>query len=529
MQASLSRLVFVKPFRTFKSRRSLSFSSVPWGDPMLPVLCLATLQIGMGAFDNIYHHELTERLPWRPSQAQEQFIHSIRGALYTGVFASFAGVTPHGAWAGAMVGILVVETGITLWDNATEDRTRQLPWTERTVHTLMTLNYGALLACWVPLLVGWGPLPTELVFQNYGLFSVLNAACAGGVGLWAIRDWRASARLQRFAKETLPVLGLQAPRQKILVTGSTGLLGSRLVRCLLAENHEVTIVVRDTAKAARMLGGLGSKLSIVTSFRDFPDPVNEYFDVVINLAGESIAAQAWSEQRKAALMDSRVNMTLQLNSFLDGLRQKPRVIIAGSAIGFYGVDIPADADSVRVLSESDPPSETTSFSHALVAKWEETSQRAAKLGPRVVLLRTGVVLSRDGGALAPMLTPFELGLGGPTGSGTQMMPWIHIDDWIRVVGKCVDDALLRGPVNVTAPQPVSNRVFAAALGRALHRPAVLPLPLPVLQLALGKQLVYELLETGSAVIPAKLSDAGFTFHYPDIDSALHAVVDGTCI
>lgn len=223
-------------------------------DAMVPVLGLAALQVCMGGFDNIYHHELTERLPWRSSQAGEQSLHAMRGFLYAGVFASFAGVTPHGAFAYGMAGVLVVETGITLYDFVTEDRTRMLPATERVTHTLMTLNYGALLACWMPvLLLDWATQPTALVLQNYGLFSGVNAVCAAGVGLWSIRDYYASKRLHRFAVEPLPTLALALPRQRFLITGATGLLGSVLVKCLLAEGHEVTVVVRDPVKAAKVL------------------------------------------------------------------------------------------------------------------------------------------------------------------------------------------------------------------------------------------------------------------------------------
>jgi uncharacterized protein len=497
--------------------------------PMLPVLGLAALQVGMGAFDNIYHHELTERLPWRTSQIDEQRLHAARGALYTGVFASFAGLTPHGILAYGMAGILVIETGITLADFVTEDRTRLLPSTERVTHTLMTLNYGALLACWLPvLLCDWATLPTGIVFENYGIFSALNALCAVGVGAWSVRDWFAAKRLGVFAQEPLPALSLQQPRQRFLITGGTGLLGSRLIRCLLSEHHEVTVLVRDPIAAVRKFGSLCSKISIVTSLDHLQHPSEEVFDVVVNLAGAGIADTKWTAERKQELTDSRIQVTRDLNAFLRKLKKQPNVVLAGSAIGYYGVE----PESTTSLTELDKPLSTDMFSQKLVAEWEETSMRASGSGkeggaaPRVVLMRTGVVLSREGGALAKMLFPFELGLGGPVASGRQSMSWIHIDDWIRAVGKCINDQSLAGPVNFTSPHPVTSKEFANALGRALNRPAVIPLPGIVMRIGLGDELAIELLLSGSRIVPKRLLDSGFEFQYPGLDTAFPAVCSG---
>lgn len=522
-------------------------------EPILPVLGLAAIQAGMRVFDNLYHHEVTERLPWRESQADEQYIHAIRQFLCTGAFASFAGVTPHGALAYGLAGVLVTEMGFTLWDFVTQDRTRLLPPSERIAQTLMTLNYGALLACWLPIILNdWAALPTDLVFHNYGIFSVLNTACVGGLGLWAVRDYQSYKRLRRFAVEQLPTLNLWNPNQHILITGGTGLIGSRLTKCLLAEGHHVTMLVRDPVKAVKCLGTYAS-MSTLTLITTFPSPKDcqgerkERYDIVINLAGEPIAEKRWSVERKASLWESRVSLTNHLMSYLNTLPHHPRVVLSGSAIGFYGVH----DSSAPSVDEGSPPIETASFSHRMVDAWEKaasssplfredsippTEKRIEQQPPlpppppppltRLVLLRTGVVLSRDGGALAKMLTPFEFGVGGPTGVGNQIFPWIHIDDWIRAVGLCINSDRISGPVNLTAPDVVDSKAFSTALGRVLNRPAVLPLPALVLKAALGRELAEELLLNGFAIKPTRLQKAGFNFLYPKAEDALHVICHG---
>jgi uncharacterized protein len=495
--------------------------------PMIPILGLASMQALLGGFDNIYHHEITERLPWRPTQATEQFIHSVRQVFYAGVFTSLAGVTPQGGFAYGMGALLVTELGLTLWDFVNEDQTRKLPWTERIAHTLLTLNYGAILACWTPVLYEASLLPTNIAFESYGIFTGINAICVAGVSLWSVRDWFASKRLEKFAAESLPSISLVRKNQRFLITGGTGLLGSRLVTCLLNEGHEVTVIARNPSKAAALLcESRSSKLTIVCSLKEFPRPSEEVFDVVINLAGESIAGGRWTDSRKAILRESRLNVTKDLMTFISKLSIQPRVILSGSAIGYYGVN----DGSVSSLTEDSSPLETSSFSHQLVKDWEETatSYRSSQTEtqPRIVLLRTGVVLSRDGGALAQMLTPFEFGFGGPTGTGKQFFPWIHIDDWIQGVGQCINDETLTGPVNLTAPDQVTNAQFASTLGKTLHRPAFMPMPSFAMRLILGRELADELILNGCGILPKKLQNSGFQFTYPNLSSALEVVCHG---
>ena len=342
-------------------------------DPMFPVLGLAAVQVGMGAFDNLYHHEVTERLPWRTSQENEQRLHALRGALYVSVFGCFAGLTPHGMYAYGIASILIVEIGVTLCDFVNEDSTRHLPPSERITHTLMTLNYGALLALWMPIILNdWALQPTAVVFNNYGVFSPFNALCASAIGLWSVRDWFAAKRLHKFSQEALPSLDLHIAHQEFLILGGTGLLGSRLVRCLLHEGHHVTLFVRDATKAIESVGftegNMCGKLTLVSSLKELS--ASSKYDVVINLAGESIASKRWTKERKRVLWDSRVSLTDQLCCLVSSLDEKPRVFLQGSAIGFYGVEA---GERQKAVDEDSAPLETDSFSHQLVSNWEKAA------------------------------------------------------------------------------------------------------------------------------------------------------------
>lgn len=555
MSTSTSTSLFsLTSFNSINSFNSLYDLLIPISitNPILPVLTLATLQAILGAFDNIYHHELTERLPWRKSQRNEQLTHAIRGALYTGAFASFAGITPHGYFSTGMISLLCIEFGITLWDFVTEDKTRLLPPTERVTHAIMTLNYGALLACWLPILYQSSYLPTELVFQNYGLFSIIHGAAIVGAGGWALRDWYSIKRLENFQKETLPKLNLNQPNQSVLVVGGTGLLGNYLVKCLLAEGHHVTLIARNPKKAIQLFTSdlnLNSKLTILQSLDNFYNPLDEKFDIIVNLAGEPIADSRWTSKRKETLSESRIQVTKKLMEFVNKLKYQPKVILSGSAIGYYGVN----DGTLKSITEDNLPLESKTFSQQLVAEWENvainifqnnknndnanSNDKYIKYNnnsnnsdnsdsTRLILARTGVVLTRDGGMLSRLLTLFEFGLGGRTGSGKQMLSWIHIDDWIYGASKCINDNTITGPVNFTAPNPVTNEEFTKALGKTLNRPTFLPAPTPILKLILGSELVNELLLTGCGVVPDKLQKKNLKFAYPDIHSALDAICHG---
>ncbi|WP_271270583.1 TIGR01777 family oxidoreductase [Aliamphritea hakodatensis] len=295
----------------------------------------------------------------------------------------------------------------------------------------------------------------------------------------------------------------------ILMSGGTGFIGQALVPVLLAEGHSLTLWVRSEAKLRRLYG---DSVSGVASLDLLGDDV--HIDAVINLAGEGIADARWSESRKQLLLNSRLGVTDALVALIERLQNKPAVLLSGSAIGYYGSQ-PSD----RVLTEDAEPHDE--FAHELCRRWEESALRAEASGVRVCLLRTGIVLG-NGGALAKMLPPFRFGLGGRIASGEQAMSWIHLQDELAIIVFLLKHPECSGAYNLTAPGAVSNAEFTAELGRALHRPAILPLPALVPGLMLGEGAV--LLLKGQRVYPKRIEDAGYRFSYPELPAALEAVM-----
>ncbi len=302
----------------------------------------------------------------------------------------------------------------------------------------------------------------------------------------------------------------RAPRAglRILVTGSTGLVGRALVSFLESGGHEVHRLTRRKAANEREI--------------EF-DPVRgaahpsemEGFDAVVHLAGDPIAKGRWTEEKKRRIRHSRVPFTRRLAETLAALAKPPSVLISASATGYYG-----DRGD-RILRESDPPG--PGFLPEVCLQWEGATEPAAQAGIRVVHLRTGLVLSANGGALEPMLLPFRLGLGGPLGSGRQWWSFIAMDDLLYLIHHVLMNDSIHGPVNATSPEPVTNAEFTRALGRVLHRPAVLPAPRFALELALGS-MTEPLLLASARVNPEKALDSGFEFAYPSLDSALRHVL-----
>ncbi|HSX70273.1 MAG TPA: TIGR01777 family oxidoreductase [Pseudomonas sp.] len=291
----------------------------------------------------------------------------------------------------------------------------------------------------------------------------------------------------------------------ILLTGGTGLIGRALCRHWLPQGHRLTVWSRTPEKVAERCGAGVRGIGRLEDYGDGP------LDAVINLAGAPVADRPWTHKRKALLWASRITLTEQLLAWLESRDARPQVLISGSAVGWYG------DGGERELQEDSPPV-VEDFAAQLCGAWEETAQRAEALGLRVVLLRTRLVLARDGGFLKRLLPPFRLGLGGPIGNGRQWMPWIHLQDQIGLIDFLLQREDASGPYNACAPQPVRNRAFAQALGWALHRPALLPLPGPLLKLGLGE--LSGLLLGGQKAIPQRALAAGYVFRFTDIDSAL---------
>lgn len=295
----------------------------------------------------------------------------------------------------------------------------------------------------------------------------------------------------------------------ILITGGTGLIGRPLTARLLQLGHQLSVVTRGVA-AAR--GKLGEQVKLWSGL-DQQQDLNG-IDAVINLAGEPIAAKRWSDERKRLLCASRWQLTERLVTLIKASSRPPALLISGSATGYYG------NSGDQILTEDDPGHDE--FTHQLCARWEQLAQQAQSDQTRVCLIRTGVVLSKEGGALAQMKLPFKLGIGGPLGNGKQYMPWIHLQDAIDGILWLLDKPQLHGPFNLVAPYAVRNEQFAAALGHAMHRPAFMRTPAAAIKLMMGESAVLVL--GGQHVIPQRLEAAGFAFRWYDLEKALQDVV-----
>jgi len=294
---------------------------------------------------------------------------------------------------------------------------------------------------------------------------------------------------------------------KVLISGASGLIGKALQDELKNSGDEVYTLVRDKSKISQ------TDIFWDPSHSQVDIASLEGFDAIVNLAGENIATGRWNEQRKQQILESRVQSTQTLANALIRLKNPPKVFISGSAIGYYG-------DQKDLLCDENGPS-GEGFLADVCRQWEAAALPVEEKGIRLVLLRTGIVLSYKGGALAKMLPIFKLGGGGRLGSGDQDMSWITLDDLVAAILFAIRNEEIRGPVNGVAPKPVTNAVFTQELGEALNRPTVLPVPKFALELAVGKEMAQEMLLSSLRAEPKKLMDAGFAFKYPELKQALN--------
>ena len=299
---------------------------------------------------------------------------------------------------------------------------------------------------------------------------------------------------------------------RVAVTGATGVIGGTLVAELRSRGDEPVALSRD---AARAKDALGVDAYDWKAPKSEPPPLDALrgTDGVVNLLGETIA-QRWSDDTKREIRDSRVLTTRNLVAGLAELPEgeRPRVLVSQSASGWYG------ARGDERLDEAEPAGDD--FLARLTVDWEAEADRAEELGVRVVLPRTGVVLSESGGALEKMLPFFKLGVGGPVAGGDQYVPWVHLDDVIGALLFALDNDALRGPVNVTAPEPVTNKELSRTLGKVLHRPAFAPVPALAVKTLYGEMA--SIVTTGQRAVPARLQELGYEFRRPDLEQALRA-------
>jgi uncharacterized protein (TIGR01777 family) len=298
---------------------------------------------------------------------------------------------------------------------------------------------------------------------------------------------------------------------RVVVTGSSGLIGSALVSSLEADGHTLVRLVRRRPMAPGEAqwdpGGGAIDVSAL-----------EGADAVVNLAGAGIGDRRWSAQRKRAIVDSRVRGTTLLSEAVARLDAPPAVMVSGSAIGYYG-----DRGDEELTEESGPGG---GFLADVVQRWEEATKAAEAAGTRVVHLRSGIVLGARGGALGRMLPVFRLGLGGRLGSGRQWWSWITLADEVGVIRHALTTGALRGPVNATAPEPVTNAEFTRALGRVLGRPAVVAVPALALTAVLGREMAEETVLASQRALPARALATGYRFAHGDVEGGLRAVVAG---
>ena len=478
---------------------------------MTPLLwVLVGLQIAMGAFDTCYHHEFTERLAWRSTQRHELQLHAVRNAFYALLFLVLGWFEIHGIWAVLIIALLVAEIVITLLDFVEEDVSRKLPASERINHTLLAINYGAILALLLPILLDWALQPSAIKPAYAGWLSFAATASAVGAGLFGFRDFAAARRLAHMSSVPARDLasGLSEP-STVLVTGATGFIGSRLVAALGGAGHRVIALVRNPGK----LDLLPPPFTVVTSLDQLP--ADTRIDAIVNLAGEPIGNEIWTDAKRRKIVKSRISTTADVIALIARLERKPAVLVSGSAIGWYG------------LWQDQPLTESAKshacFSHELCEAWEAAARGAEAHGVRVVCLRIGLVLGTEGGFITRMLTPFEFGLGGPLGSGRQWMSWIERDDLIRLIAHVIARPDLTGPVNATAPIPVTNMKFTVELARRLHRPAVCRVPSGLLR-RIGGDFANELLLGGQRVLPNKALSSGFVFRHETLRTAFEAIL-----
>jgi uncharacterized protein len=303
----------------------------------------------------------------------------------------------------------------------------------------------------------------------------------------------------------------------VLVSGSTGLIGSALVDILAARGHRVSRLVRPgpSGSAPDTTGAIAwdpAAHTIDTAALEAAGP----FDGVVHLAGAGVGDKRWSPARKQVILSSRTDGTSLLAGALAGLSTPPPVLVSSSAVGYYG-----DRGD-EVLTEDS--AHGTGFLADVCVAWEAAAAPAADAGIRVVLLRTGIVLSASGGALGKQLPLFRLGLGGRIGSGRQYRSWITLEDQVGAIVHCLGDGSLSGPVNATGPEPATDAELARALGHALHRPSVLAVPAPALKVVLGPEMATDMVLSSQRVLPTRLTASEFTFAHPELGAAVGSVL-----
>lgn len=481
---------------------------------------LLLAQALLGAFDNLWHHELGARLPQRPSARRELALHAAREAIYGLLFIGLAWLECRGLWALLPVGLMVTELVITCADFLEEDRSRTLPPLERVLHTVLALNFGVLLGLLAPLFLQWLHSPGALVFVYRGPWSWCFTFAGVAVMLWSARNARAAAHWRaRTADERAPCLRAERPAaaasaSTVLVTGGTGFVGAALVRRLLDDGQRVIVLTRDVRQARRLFD---DRVWAVDRLDDIPSETR--IRSVVHLAGAPVLGLPWTRARRRLLIESRTRTMEGLLQLMRRLHEVPRVLVSASAVGYYGLP-GADLQ----LNEAAPP-QPGRFQSALCVAAEHEAQRAEALGVRVVRVRLGIVLGHGGGAFPGLDFAARIGLGTRIGNGRQPVPWVHLNDAVALVCFAIAHEGLEGPVNGVAPEVVPQARLVREMAAAHGRNTRLRMPAWMVERTLGE--MSELLTQGQRVAPIVALRAGFRFAYPSLTAALRQLTDGT--
>lgn len=471
------------------------------------------VQALLGAFDNLWHHEWAARLPQQRGARRELALHAGREALYGALFLGLAWWSWHGALALLVGVVLAVEVVITMTDFLEEDRTRQLPPFERWLHTVLTVSYGLFLGLMGPKLVEWWQQPTGLDPAGRGLVSWLFTAFAAGVWVWSLRNALAVLRLGRESaaidrQPALPPIPRHAAA--VLVTGGTGFVGQALVAQLRAQGRRLIVLTRDPRQARLQFG---ADISIIGSLDEIAPETR--IEAIVHLAGARVLGRPWTDGRRLDLMESRTRLTEQLRHLVMRLERRPAVMVAASAVGFYGVP-----DASAVCDERAPAMPGV-FQSELCAAVEHEAMRIEALGVRVVRMRFGVILGRDDGAYPMQALAARLGLGATLGDGRQPMPWIHLDDAVGMIAWAMRRADVRGAVNAVAPEICAQAGFATALAASFGRRVWMRMPAAPLRWLAGEMAT--LMLDGQRVVPRVALEGGYAFRFPQLAGALRAL------
>lgn len=480
---------------------------------MTAIFTLLSFQALLGAFDNLWHHELAARLPQRVPARRELALHAVREALYGIVFIGLGWFEWHGGLAWVLAALLGIEGVVTLADFLEEDRTRRLPPFERALHTVLSVSHGLLLGLLAPVLMHWSQQATALHVQPHGWVSVLFTLYGVGVLAWSLRNGLAVLRLRRLARQAgtqaRPVPPGHRIEPAVLVTGATGFVGSALVADLRRDRRRVIVLSRDGRQAAAMFG---PEVWVVDSLDAIPPETR--IEAIVNLAGARVLGMPWTASRRRELIASRVGVTTAVVGLMRRLQQVPRVLVSASAVGFYGASPQA---SFEPRDEASPP-RPGEFQSDLCAAIEHEARRAEALGVRVVRLRLGMVLGRGDGAYPMLALAARLGLGAVLGSGRQPAPWIHLDDAVGMIRFAMGDERLEGAVNAVAPDMPTQARFARALAASFGRRVWLRVPEAPMRVLMGEMAT--LLLDGQNVVPRVAVAAGYGFRYAGLEGAL---------